>query len=551
VIAAMGSKAQARARARALGIPVLPGYEGAAQGFPDLAREALRLGFPLIIKPAGGGGGKGMAVVTAEEGLAAALEAARRLAESSFGDGTLVLERYLPAPRHIEVQVLADGHGHVLTLGDRDCSIQRRHQKLIEEAPAPGLSRELRGRLAAAAVLLARDVGYVSAGTVEFLLDGESFHFLEMNTRLQVEHPVTEAVTGLDLVEWQLRVARGEALSVSQDEVRIQGAAMEARVCAEDPERDFLPSAGKLHLLEWPQGVRVDAGFEAGDRVPDSYDSLLGKLIVWAATREEARVRLAAALDHTRCAGVHTNERWLARIVRNARFASVTHSVAFLGSHAAELAPPATGDDSVLALAALVAHAQGSPERDGPVSPWEVSDAFRPNLPGIIRYPFRVRGEARVVVLTFARGRPVSASFGTDGAALSLSEVEVNSGEVSAQLDTRLLRARYFQAEDRIHLWLRGGHHQVYTGEPGAQLAGVGSHEQRLTTPLPGVVVSVAVEPGQQVSAGQVLMVIEAMKMEHPIKAAAPGTVQALHVRVGERVKEDTELLALAPLTPV
>jgi len=251
-IAAMGSKIVAKARMRAVGVPVLPGYDGSRQDLEHLQRAALELGLPLIIKPAAGGGGKGMRIVKEKSEIAEALAGARRLAESAFGDSALLLERYLPAPRHVEVQVFADAHGNFVHLGDRDCSIQRRHQKLIEEAPAPAIPDEVRARLRAAAITVAREIGYVSAGTVEFLFDGRDVYFMEMNTRLQVEHTVTEAVTGLDLVEWQLRVAGGEPLPLTQDEIRLRGHAIEARVCAEDPDRDFLPSAGELRLLEWP-----------------------------------------------------------------------------------------------------------------------------------------------------------------------------------------------------------------------------------------------------------------------------------------------------------
>jgi 3-methylcrotonyl-CoA carboxylase alpha subunit len=494
-----------------------------------------------------------MAVVpedAGEEGLAATLQAARRLGESSFGDGTLVLERYLAAPRHIEVQVLADSHGNVVALGDRDCSIQRRHQKLIEEAPAPGLSQDMRAALAAAAVTLARDVGYVSAGTVEFLVEGERFYFLEMNTRLQVEHPVTEAITGLDLVEWQLRVARGEALGLTQEQVRLEGAAIEARVCAEDPARDFLPSAGELELLQWPQGesLRVDAGFDSGDRVPDSYDSLLGKVIAWAPSREEARANLAAALDNTRCVGVRSNERWLARIVRDPRFAAATHSVAFLGESAAELSAAPPIDERVLALAALVAHAQQSlGQHDSALSPWELTDAFIPNLPAALTYAFTAQGEPRNAVVSFAGSEPVSVTVRRDAPALPVAHVEVTGEEVSAQLGPHRLRARYFVGRDRIHLWLKEAHYEVLRQGRGRARSSSTATEQRLSTPLPGVVVSVAVAAGEKVAAGAILMVIEAMKMEHPIKAPCAGTVKAIHVRVGERVKEDTELMELAP----
>src|SRR5262249_41156243 len=252
---------------------------------------------------------------------------------------SLLLERYLPAPRHVEVQIFADSHGNFVHLGDRDCSIQRRHQKLIEEAPAPGLPDDLRERLRAAAVIVGREIGYISAGTVEFLFDGREFYFMEMNTRLQVEHTVTERITGLDLVEWQLRVAAGERLPLEQTQIRLQGHAIEARVCAEDPDRDFLPSAGELRLLEWPKGeqIRVDAGFGTGDRVPDTYDSLLGKVIAWAPSRTQAAHTLRTALEQTHSAGVHTNERWLARILANPHFLDVRHSIAFLETHGQEI----------------------------------------------------------------------------------------------------------------------------------------------------------------------------------------------------------------------
>ncbi|MGA7540004.1 MAG: biotin carboxylase N-terminal domain-containing protein, partial [Steroidobacteraceae bacterium] len=317
-IAAMGSKSLAKASVRAAGVPVLPGYDGERQELDQLEARALEAGLPLIVKPAAGGGGKGMRVVHAREELRDALIGARRLAQSAFGDGTLLIERYLPAPRHIEVQVFADARGNCVHLGDRDCSVQRRHQKLIEEAPAPNLPQPVRESLRAAAVRVARNIGYRSAGTVEFLFDGRDFYFLEMNTRLQVEHTVTEAVTGLDLVEWQLRVAAGEPLPLSQAQIHLDGHAIEARVCAEDPWRDFLPSAGSLNLADWPQGesLRVDAGFAAGDEVPSVYDSLLAKIIAWAPAREQAALRLADALDHTYLAGIHTNERWLGRILR-------------------------------------------------------------------------------------------------------------------------------------------------------------------------------------------------------------------------------------------
>jgi 3-methylcrotonyl-CoA carboxylase alpha subunit len=338
-IAAMGSKLAAKGRMRAAGVPVLPGYEGGAQELADLEGQARALGCPIMIKPAAGGGGKGMRIVRAESELRAALAAARRFAETNLHDAALLLERFLPAPRHVEVQVFGDRHGNLVHLGDRDCSIQRRHQKLIEEAPAPDIAADVRQALHATALRVAREISYVNAGTVEFLLSGREFYFMEMNTRLQVEHPVTEAVTGLDLVEWQLRVACGQALPLRQAQIPTRGHAIEARVCAEDPERNFLPSPGQIRHMRWPDDhfIRVDAGVDSGDAVPASYDSLLGKVISWAPSRRQAAERLAQALDVTACEGVHSNERWLSRVLRSPDFLAARHSIAWLEQNAPQL----------------------------------------------------------------------------------------------------------------------------------------------------------------------------------------------------------------------
>jgi len=331
-IAIMGSKIAAKTRLGATGVPILSGYHGMEQDIAHLELEARALGFPLMVKPAAGGGGKGMQVIRYESDLQPALRAARRLAENNFGDGALLLERYLAGPRHVEVQVFGDHYGNRVHLGDRDCSVQRRHQKLIEEAPAPGISSDTRERIYAAALAVGREFDYVNAGTVEFLVDGNDFYFMEMNTRLQVEHAVTEAITGIDLVEWQLRVAAGERLPLRQSEIRLRGHAIEARICAEDPEQKFMPSPGELRLLKWPVGeaIRVDAGFGTGDVIPTNYDSLLGKVIAWAPSRSETVARLARALDDTVCVGVNCNQRWLARVLRARTFVQDRHHVAWL-----------------------------------------------------------------------------------------------------------------------------------------------------------------------------------------------------------------------------
>jgi 3-methylcrotonyl-CoA carboxylase alpha subunit len=329
VMSAMSSKLTAKARMRAVGIPVLPGYEGEAQDLEELERQALAIGLPLMIKPAAGGGGKGMRIVRYPTELGLALAGARRLAESTFGDGKLLLERFVSTARHVEVQLFADTHGDVVHLGDRDCSTQRRHQKVVEEGPAPGLSDEIRAKLRSDAVRVAQEIGYVGAGTAEFLFDGTDCYFMEMNTRLQVEHPVTEALTGVDLVEWQFRVAAGEALPLRQDEIRLRGHAVEARVCAEDPAKHFLPSPGVLRRMVWPEsrGVRVDCGFETGDVVSPHYDSLLGKVIAWAPTRAEAAAKLADALAQIQCEGVKCNHEWLSGLLRTRTFLANQHDV--------------------------------------------------------------------------------------------------------------------------------------------------------------------------------------------------------------------------------
>ena len=467
-----------------------------------------------------------MRVVTDTSQIGAALSGARRLAESAFADGSLLLERYLAAPRHVEVQVFADTLGNAVHLGDRDCSLQRRHQKVMEEAPAPNLPDDVRERMRAAALVVAREIGYVGAGTVEFLFDAGQFYFMEMNTRLQVEHTVTEAVTGLDLVEWQLRVAGREPLPLRQAEIQLRGHAIEARVCAEDPARDFLPSAGRLRDCEWPAGqsIRVDAGFESGDDVPASYDSLLGKVIATGATRDEAAARLAAALDRTYIAGVHTNERWLARLVRSGEFLAVRHSVAFLQARASEFQVPREPDPEALITAAMAAIAPPHTELSPPAavapaaSPWDARDGFVPNLPPSVAVTLRC-GEQSYPIVIDPRSR--------------------------SDLRHRADRLRVY--DSHVHLWWDREHYEFLIDDPRKREYSASAASGGLSTPLPGVVVSVPVTVGQKVAAGEALMVVEAMKMEHTITAPHAGTVRAIHSAAGERVPEGKALLELAP----
>jgi 3-methylcrotonyl-CoA carboxylase alpha subunit len=546
-IAAMGSKIVAKARMRAAGVPVLPGYDGDTQDLAHLEQQARGLPLPLIIKPAAGGGGKGMQIITDTAQIAPGLAAARRLAESAFGDGTLLLERFLPAPRHVEVQVFADMRGGAIHLGDRDCSLQRRHQKVIEEAPAPNIPEPVRERMRNAALVVAREIGYVGAGTVEFLFDAGEFYFMEMNTRLQVEHTVTEAVTGLDLVEWQLRVAAGEALPLQQSQIVFRGHAIEARVCAEDPQRNFLPSCGHLQLLEWPQAesVRVDAGFQSGDDVPSNYDSLLGKVIAWAPTRAQAAARLAASLDRTYCAGVHTNERWLARILRNERFLAARHSVALLRESDALRLDPIEPPATVLTLAALAAR---DALIEAPAGPWEAVDGFTPNLPSTVGFAFLCRQRRYDVELECARDAPVRARIGA-AAPLELADVSFAADELRARFGPVLLTAHYWIDAVQVHIWLGAEHFELVLEDPRNREYSSTAARGGLTTPLPGVVVAVSVKPGQKVAAGEVLMVVEAMKMEHTITAPYAGVVQAIYCAPGDRVPEGKALLELTEIS--
>jgi 3-methylcrotonyl-CoA carboxylase alpha subunit len=544
-IEAMGSKSAAKSGMQKAGVPTLPGYHGDEQTADALERHAVALGFPLIIKPSGGGGGKGMHIVNEVAELRPAIATAKRLAAAAFKGEKLLLERYLPAPRHVEVQVFADQHGGIVHLFDRDCSVQRRHQKLIEEAEAPGIDADVRERLHAAACTVAREIGYVGAGTVEFLLNGREFYFMEMNTRLQVEHPVTEGITGLDLVEWQLRVASGERLPLTQSQIRRNGHAIEVRICAEDPAKGFVPSAGDLELLKWPEesaGVRVDAGFETGDTVPTLYDSLLGKVIAHAESREAAIDRLVSALDELRVSGVATNTQWLARALMRPDFRSGNVSTAFVARNGDALAKEP--DAALLAPFAAAAYAASLAPTGRVNSPWELADGFRVNMAPAIRVRLR-EGE-----------RSLDATVGVQ----SQSAADVQVGTANVQRLSRLAdsaplqqwqsaaggeRASVLVSKDRITVW--HAHTRItFTLDDGLNVnAASGARAGSLSTPLPGVVVSVAVKEGDTVAAGQTLLVIEAMKMEHAIKAPRAGIVKTLKHRVGDRVREGNALAEL------
>jgi len=556
-IEAMGSKSAAKQIMNAAGIPLVPGYHELDQSLQRLQLAAESIGYPLLIKASAGGGGKGMRVVNAAAEFDAALQGAKRESAAAFGDDRVLLEKYIQRPRHVEIQVFADTHNNIVHLFERDCSIQRRHQKVIEEAPAPGLGAETREKMGATAIAAARAIGYVGAGTVEFLLDRDgSFYFMEMNTRLQVEHPVTEMITGQDLVEWQLRVAAGEPLPCQQEELFITGHAIEARLYAEDPLKNFLPSIGPLRHLRLPQEsphVRVDSGVRQGDEVSIHYDPMLAKLIVWDHDRNLAIKRMQQALADFQVSGVTTNIGFLSQVITHRAFAAAELDTSFIEHHGADLFPePGAASDRILALASLdlllrrnaEAAATAAISTD-PYSPWHCTDGWRLNsdnhhvlnfIDGLHRIAVTVHYRDNHYVLELPGGR-LSASGTLDAA-----------GDLSADLDGVRCRSTIVRREEQITV-ISGGHsHVLLLDDPGLQAGELDGGEGRLTAPMPGKIVAVLVNVGDQVKRGTALVVMEAMKMEHTIMAPLDGIVANLPFRVGDIVDEGVELLGFEPV---
>jgi 3-methylcrotonyl-CoA carboxylase alpha subunit len=533
-IEAMGSKSAAKSLMEAAGVPLVPGYHGEAQDIDTFREAAARIGYPVLLKAAAGGGGKGMKVAESEAQLAETLESAQREAQSAFGDSRMLVEKYVLKPRHVEIQVFADQHGNCLYLNERDCSIQRRHQKVVEEAPAPGLSPELRRAMGEAAVKAAQAIGYVGAGTVEFLLDERGdFFFMEMNTRLQVEHPVTEAITGLDLVAWQIRVARGEPLPLTQQQIPLNGHAIEVRLYAEDPDHDFLPATGTLALYRESasgDGRRVDSGVTEGDSVSPFYDPMLGKLIAWGDDREQARLRLLAMLDDTLVGGVKTNLAFLRRILAHPAFAACELDTGFIPRHQQQLLPaPSELPDTFWQLAADAwVQSETLLERDDdPHSPWSTRSGWRSG------------GAAEIELHLSCQG--VNRKVRADNGACLQGEA------LLAEIDGTRQRLIAIRRGDTLYLQWQGELHAITRFDPIA--AAEASHAQHggLSAPMNGSIVRVLVEPGQAVEAGTALVVLEAMKMEHSIRAPEAGTVKALYCSEGEMVSEGTVLVELEP----
>ncbi|MEV8595350.1 acetyl/propionyl/methylcrotonyl-CoA carboxylase subunit alpha [Streptomyces sp. NPDC052012] len=528
-IALMGDKIRAKETVKAAGVPVVPGSSGSGLTDEQLAGAAREIGVPVLLKPSAGGGGKGMRLVRDEAKLADEIAAARREARASFGDDTLLVERWIDRPRHIEIQVLADGHGHVVHLGERECSLQRRHQKIIEEAPSVLLDEATRAAMGEAAVQAARSCGYRGAGTVEFIVPGgdpSSYYFMEMNTRLQVEHPVTELITGLDLVEWQLRVAAGEPLGFAQEDVRLTGHAVEARICAEDPARGFLPSGGTVLKLHEPQGdgVRTDSGLSEGTEVGSLYDPMLSKVIAYGPDRATALRKLRAALAETVTLGVQTNAGFLRRLLAHPAVVSGDMDTGLVEREVDSLVVTDVPDEVYEAAAAVRLDAL-RPRGDGWTDPFSVPDGWR------------LGGERKPVVFPLKVQDPVEYAPRGSGA--------VADDRVTVTLDG--VRHTFHRAADWLgrdgDAWHVRDHDPVAASLNRAAHAGADS----LTAPMPGTVTVVKVAVGDEVAAGQSLLVVEAMKMEHVISAPHAGTVTELDVAPGTTVAMDQVLAVIAP----
>jgi 3-methylcrotonyl-CoA carboxylase alpha subunit len=547
-IHAMGSKAAAKALMEAHGVPVVPGYHGDAQDPASLAAEAERIGFPVLIKASSGGGGRGMRIVTRTDEFARALVGAKREAAGAFGDDRVLLERYLDRPRHIEVQVFGDGRGNIVHLWERDCSIQRRHQKIVEEAPAPGLDKRERKKFGEMAVAAARAVGYVGAGTVEFIATGDAkkFYFMEMNTRLQVEHPVTEAITGVDLVEWQIRVAAGEALPLRQDEIALNGHAIEVRLYAENPDRGFLPATGTLHGLHFPDVdlARVDTGVREHDAVTPFYDPLLAKIIAWGEDRDAARAQLRRALADTALLGVATNLAFLHRVVADADFGAGKLDTGFIERHRDTLLPSSRAiPDHALAAAALwhltQPHAESGADR---FSPW-AQDGWRLNLAPAPVSLYFLHGSDELTIEATAEGRGWHLRLGSRDHHTTAERLP--DGRFAVTLDGARQSVRVLEYERELAVFTDGESWQFTVVDPLTPPPGADTSGGRLTAPMPGRVIQLLVAPGEMVRQGQAMMVIEAMKMEHTIAAPRDGIVEAVHYAAGDPVEEGAELIAL------
>ena len=558
---AMGSKSAAKQLMEGANVPLVPGYHGYNQDPSFLRQQADRIGYPVLLKASAGGGGKGMRVVERSEDFEAALASCKREAISSFGDDKVLVEKYLIRPRHIEIQVFADTLGNCVYLHERDCSVQRRHQKVLEEAPAPGMSQDRRAAMGEAAVNAARAVGYVGAGTVEFIANQDgSFYFMEMNTRLQVEHPVTEMITGTDLVEWQLRVAAGQPLPKKQSELFIHGHAIEARVYAENPEKGFLPSIGTLRHMDTPRAVefelgadganpaavRVDSGVREGDAISPFYDPMIAKLIVWGADRTQALARLSQALAEFRIVGLATNIAFLKRLVEGEAFSTADLDTGLIDRHGASLFPtPSAAPLGALALAALSLSlgetVRSQDPRANPAEPWAQARGWRMN--GDYRRVLSLsdEGGAYQVGLTY---RHDGWEIDLDGQRQRVELVAQDGAELSLRVGETSLHGCVRRDGELFHVFTGGRHFTLSYNDPMAHAGEQEAAGGRLTAPMPGKVVAVMASSGQEVKKGEPLVIMEAMKMEHTISAPSDGLVEEVLYQVGDQVADGAPLLA-------
>ncbi|NOY13353.1 MAG: acetyl/propionyl/methylcrotonyl-CoA carboxylase subunit alpha [Deltaproteobacteria bacterium] len=551
-IRAMGSKSAAKLIMQQAGVPLVPGYHGDDQQLQTLRAAAAEIGFPLLVKASAGGGGKGMRVVRDSAALDAAIEGARREAAASFGNDQLLLECYLEQPRHVEIQVFADNQGNALHLFERDCSVQRRHQKVLEEAPAPGLSEELRQAMGTAALTAARAINYVGAGTVEFLLDTDgSFYFMEMNTRLQVEHPVTELITGQDLVAWQLQVAAGQPLPCRQEDLSIHGHAIEARIYAEDPTREFLPSIGSLRHLRFPaenDHLRIDTGVRQGDEVSIHYDPMIAKLIVWDMDRPTALQRLRRALEQVEVVGVTTNVTFLLAVAGQPEFAAGKFDTGFIEKHRAELIPaPTAASDQTLILACLHlllsrdADAQQSAAKStDPHAPWHQTGGWRLNGDNHHCLGF-TDGEADVQVIVHYRAAGYLFEL-PSGTVEATGQFDA-AGRLLATINGRQLNAQVMRSGMLLEVLYCGHSHSLMLHDPYAEAFDQEDTGGNLNAPMPGKIIALLVEDGAQVKRGTPLVILEAMKMEHTISAPCDGRVTQMNYKAGALVDEGAPLL--------
>jgi 3-methylcrotonyl-CoA carboxylase alpha subunit len=559
-IRAMGSKSNAKTIMEGAGVPLVPGYHGEDQDPALLSEWAGKIGYPVLIKASAGGGGRGMRRVDAPEEFEKALEGAKRESKAAFGDDRVLIEKFVTKPRHIEMQVFADGHGNAVHLFERDCSLQRRHQKVVEEAPAPGMTDAVRTAMGDAAVAAARAIGYRGAGTVEFIVEGDrvtepdGFYFMEMNTRLQVEHPVTEMITGIDLVDWQLQIAAGSPLPVAQQDIAANGHAVEVRLYAENPARNFMPQTGRLDHLRFPAEsphVRVDTGVREGDEVSMYYDPMVAKIVAWDQDRNAAMRRMRGALAATQVVGLNTNLAFLAAVAAHPAFLAADLETGFIETHLGALVPePSPASDEILALAALAelrqqarTAAQNPIASNDPHSPWNAGDGWRLFGRGDIQLRFQDGADDVVMRATPAgSGYTVSLRDKTVSVDGSLDA----DGTLLAEVDGTRIIATVFDGGADLVIVARGHTHRLTRVDPMDAAYAAQALGGKLSAPMPGKVVAVHVEDGEKVKAGQSLMVLEAMKMEHVIAAPADGVVATVRFAAGDQVMEGDELLAMA-----